>query len=242
MVFDSGKTDSKLGILAYLVVVPRAVEIPGCFLRFVPEVVVVPGDDADPFDFVFFRVSRAGDRARGVADENRMFIRVQFVSNEGQPNRLSALVGIWKISQRQRKLPFPPLVRLDRTFQPPVKVCRAHRGASHSREQHEFLRRQRRCCYSLRQSGGGLLRCVAPPFGRHVCRLHVLCFSLRRALLPICDARCGDDDNSSNTTTRRIYNRREMRKVSRGVGIARMRAQKNEEKFARKKDRWKVPN
>ena len=136
------------------------------------------------------------------------------------------------------KLPFPPLVRLDRTFQPPVKVCRAHRGASHSREQHEFLRRQRRCCYSLRQSGGGL-RCVAPP-GRHVCRLHV-CFSLRRAL-PICDARCGDDDNSSNTTTRRIYNRREMRKVSRGVGIARMRAQKNEEKFARKKDRWKVPN
>ena len=151
-------------------------------------------------------------------------------SNEGQPNRLSALVGIWKISQRQRKLPFPPLVRLDRTFQPPVKVCRAHRGASHSREQHEFLRRQRRCCYSLRQSGGGL--CVAPP-GRHVCRLHV-CFSLRRAL-PICDARCGDDDNSSNTTTRRIYNRREMRKVSRGVGIARMRAQKNEEKIRQKK-------
>ena len=236
MVFDSGKTDSKLGILAYLVVVPRAVEIPGCFLRFVPEVVVVPGDDADPFDFVFFRVSRAGDRARGVADENRMFIRVQFVSNEGQPNRLSALVGIWKISQRQRKLPFPPLVRLDRTFQPPVKVCRAHRGASHSREQHEFLRQRR--CYSLRRGGG--LRCVAPP-GQHVCRLHLLCFSLRRAL-PICDARCGDDDNSSNTTTRRIYNRREMRKVSRGVGIARMRAQKNEEKFARKKYRWKVPN
>jgi len=33
----------------------------------------------------------------------------------------------------------------------------------------------------------------------------------------------GDDDSSSNNTTRRIY-RREMRKVSRGVGIARMRA------------------
>ena len=40
VVFDSPETDSKLGILAYLVVVPRAVEIPGCFLRFVPEVVV----------------------------------------------------------------------------------------------------------------------------------------------------------------------------------------------------------
>ena len=193
MVTDSCETDSKLGILAYLVVVPRAVEIPGCFLRFVPEVVVVPGDDADPFDFVFFRVSRAGDRARGVADENRIFIRVQFVSNEGQPNRLSALVGIWKISQRQRKLRFPPLVRLDRSFQPPVKVCRAHRGASHSREQHEFLRQRR--CYSLRRGGG--LRCVAPP-GRHG-RLHLLCFSLRRAL-PICDARFCLDSRATTAT------------------------------------------
>ena len=219
MVFDSSKTDSKLGILAYLVVVPRAVEIPGCFLRGVPEVVVVPGDDADPFDFVFFRVSRARDRARGVADENRIFIRFQFVSNERYPNRLSAPVGIWKISQRQRKLPFPPLVRLDRSFQPPVKVCRAHRGASHSREQHESRRR------SLRRGGdpGGGLRCVAPP-GRHG-RLH-LCFSLRRAPNMRCamPGLSGDDgDSSSNNTTRRIY-RREMRKVSRGVGIARKRA------------------
>ena len=89
VIFYAGETHAELCILAYFTVVPRLVEIAGCSLRRIAEVVVVPSADAYAFDFVFLCVSRARDCAGAVADEDGMFVRCEFVSNEREPDGLS---------------------------------------------------------------------------------------------------------------------------------------------------------
>ena len=89
MIFYAGEAHAELCILAYFTVVPRLVEIAGCSLRRIAEVVVVPSANAYAFDFVFLCVSRARDCAGAVADEDGMFVRCEFVSNEREPDGLS---------------------------------------------------------------------------------------------------------------------------------------------------------
>lgn len=89
MIFYAGEAHAELCILAYFTVVPRLVEIAGCSLRRIAEVVVVPSANAYAFDFVFLCVSRARDCAGAVADEDGMFVRRELVSDEREPDGLS---------------------------------------------------------------------------------------------------------------------------------------------------------